>query len=94
MKDFVKTMLAVVCGYIVLRIIGFLFFMILIGSALATGGGSVSLPRRGVLDMDLSAFTIAEQTQDMTASTSSLFSGNMLPAVGLRDAVEAIKVAA
>jgi len=71
MKDFVKTMLAVVCGYIVLRIIGFLFFMILIGSAFATGGGSVSLPRRGVLDMDLSAFTIAEQTQDMTASTSS-----------------------
>ena len=94
MKDFVKTMLAVVCGYIVLRIIGFLFFMILIGSALATSGGSVSLPRRGVLDMDLSAFTIAEQTQDMTASSASLFSGNMLPAVGLRDAVEAIKVAA
>ena len=95
MKEFVKTMLAVICGYIVLKLIGFLFMLILFGSALASGP---SVPHSGVLDVDMSAFTLAEQTQEtpMPSSPAALLGGNMamVPAIGLRDAVEALKAAA
>lgn len=96
MKDFVKTMLAVICGYVVLRIIGFIFLMILFGSALVTGGGKTSFPRNGVLDMDLSTFTLAEQTDENPMPTSIPLSGSfdMTPALGVRDAVLAIRYAA
>ena len=95
MKDFVKTMLAVICGYIVLKLIGLIFMLILFGSAAASGAGSI--PKSGVLDLDLSGFNIAEQTQENPMpSTSMLMGGNvaMVPSVGLRDAVEALKAAA
>ena len=95
MKDFVKTVLAVICGYIVLKLIGLIFMLILFGSAAASGAGS--LPKSGVLDLDLSGFNIAEQTQDgPMPSSASLLSGSMeiVPVIGLRDAVEALKAAA
>ena len=51
MKDFVKTMLAVICGYFVLRIIGFLFLLFFLVGSLA--GGKPTLPKNGVLDVAL-----------------------------------------
>ena len=96
MKEFVKTMLAVICGYIVLKLIGFLFLLIMFGSAVAMGGGKVSLPKNGVLDLDMSTFTLAEQSEETPApNVTSLMSGmEMVPAVGVRDAVQALKFAA
>lgn len=95
MKDFVKTMLAVICGYIVLQIIGFLFFMVMLGSALVSGSGSKPLPREGVLDLDLSTFALTEQTTDggMPSFSASSFQ-KPLPTVGIWDAVRAIDAAA
>ena len=94
MKDFVKTMLAVICGYVVLRIIGFLFLLILLGSAFATGGRT-RITKGGVLDLDMSTFTLAEQTQEMPAPDMMSFQmGGMLPALGVRDAVTTIQQAA
>lgn len=96
MKEFVKTMLAVICGYVVLRIIGFLFLLIMFGSALASGGGKTSFPHNGVLDLDMATFTLAEQTEQMPMPSSIPLSGSfdMTPALGVRDAVEALKYAA
>ena len=96
MKEFVKTVLAVICGYIVLKIIGFLFLLIMFGSAVAMGGGKVTLPREGVLDLDLSTFTLAEQSEETPVpSVTSLMGGmDMVPTVGVRDAVQALKFAA
>ena len=96
MKDFVKTMLAVICGYIVLKLIGFLFLLIMFGSAVAMGGGNVSLPKSGVLDLDVSTFTLAEQSEETPVpSVTSLMGGvDMVPTVGVRDAVQALKFAA
>ena len=96
MKEFVKTMLAVICGYIVIRIIGFIFMMILFGSALATGGAKTSFPKSGVLDINLADFTLAEMTEEnpMPTDIMSSFSMDMVPALGLRDAVKALQVAA
>lgn len=95
MKEFVKTMLAVICGLLVLQILRFLLFFVIFGSALASGSGS-SIPRSGVLDLDLSSFTLSEQSQESMPAFSLLggMSGSMVPAVGLKDAVEAIKIAA
>lgn len=92
MKEFVKTILAVICAFIILRLLRGLLFLIFLGSALASGGGS-SLPRNGILDLDLSAFTLGEQSQDSTAP--DLMSGNfdMTPVVGLHDAVQALRTA-
>ena len=62
MKEFVKTTLAVICGIVVIRIIGFIFMLMMFGSALA--GSTTVVPRTGVLDVDMSAFTLAEETQE------------------------------
>ena len=92
MKEFVKTILAVICAFVILRLLRGLLFLIFLGSALASGGGS-TLPRNGILDLDLSAFTLGEQSQD--SSTPDLMSGSfdMLQVVGLHDAVQAIRTA-
>ena len=62
MKDFVKTMLAVICAFIVLRLLRLIFFLIFLGAA--AGSGSAKLPRSGVLDLDMSTFELTEQTQE------------------------------
>ena len=93
MKEFVKTMLAVICGYLVLQIITFIFFLIMLGGALA--GGSSPLPKEGVLDLNLADFTLAEQTQDMPMPTFSGMNFAMPDAqVGIWEAVRAIDAAA
>ena len=92
MKDFVKTMLAVICGYFVLRIIGFLFLLVFLIGSLA--GGKKALPKNGVLDLDMGAFVVAEQSKDASAPDMMTMRFNMTPLVGLRDAVTAIRTAA
>ena len=95
MKKFIKTVLAVLCALILLRIIGFLVFLGMAGSLLS--GGKTALPRSGVLDLNLSEFELAEQTQESPLpEMNGLLStgGTMLPAIGLHDAVKALQLAA
>ena len=97
MKEFVKMMLAVICAFIVMQIVGFLLFFIMIGSMAALGSGKTVLPREGVLDIDMSQFTLGEQTQDEPFSPSVSLLGLSAtdgPTVGLWDAVQAIEAAA
>lgn len=93
MKDFVKTVLAVICGYFVLRIIGFLFLLFFLVGALA-GSGKPSLPKNGVLDLDMSSFVLAEQSKEASAPSMMSMNFDMTPLVGLHDVVEAIHAAA
>ena len=92
MKDFLKTMLAVICGVIVLKALRVFLFIIFFGVALASDGSSI--PRHGVLDLDFSQFAITEQTQEGTPELSAAFSSSMVPDIGLQDAVNAVKYAA
>ena len=96
MKDFVKTMLAVICALIVVRLVAFLFILIMAGSAALSGGGAIRLTKGSVLDMDMSTFRISEQTQEEMPQGMGVFSGgfDMLPSVGLHDAITAIETAA
>lgn len=95
MKDFVKTMLAVIAAFIVWGLLRLFFFLILLGSA-SLGGSTPSVPRSGaVLDIDLSQFAVGEQTQtDEIPSFSMSGISTGVPVVGIRDAVLALQEAA
>ena len=96
MKEFVKMMLAVICAFIVMQIVGFLLLFVMLGSVAALGSGKTVLPREGVLDLNMSQFSLGEQTMDESFSPSVSLLGLSAggPTVGLWDAVQAIEAAA
>ncbi|MBQ9598043.1 MAG: hypothetical protein IJR34_07340, partial [Bacteroidales bacterium] len=95
MKEFAKTTLAVICGFVILRMLGLMLFLLMLGASLVSGSRG-TLPRSGVLDLDLSAFQMAEQSQE--TATGGLFTTGFSmrpqPIIGLNDAVRAIGIAA
>ena len=95
MKDFVKTMLAVICAFIVMQILTFFFMVIMFAGALA-GGSGASLPKEGVLDLNMADFVIAEQTQENPMPSFSLTGSMTLPdaQIGLMDAIKGLEAAA
>ena len=97
MKDFLKMLLAVICG---LLLFGFICFFIL-GGALtamgtAAGSGKTVIPRSGILAVDMSAFVLGEQSNPGTGFNPgfSFAGGATLPTVGALQATRAIQVAA
>ena len=96
MKDFFKTVLAVIVGFLILNIIASLLFMMMFGAMMALGSSKTVLPREGVLDLDMSKFILSEQTKtdniDLTALQS--LSTEMTPVLGILDAVNALEIAA
>ena len=88
-------MLAVICALIVLRILAFIFMIVIFAGALASGSGA-PLPKEGVLDLDMSKFVIAEQTQENPVPTFSLSGSFSMPdaQIGLLDAIHAVEAAA
>ena len=95
MKDFVKMVLAVLCGLFIVWILGFIFLLGMAGSAALSGGSKPVLPREGVLDINYDEFVLAEQTQELSFSGPAVFMGGaQIPTVGLWDAVQSIKAAA
>ena len=95
MKDFLKMLLAVICGFIVMGFLGLMILGGLIGSA-AGGSGKTVMPRNGVLVMDLSQFSIDEQAATPPTSLTSLVGGgvSLQAPISLWDAVQAIRKAA
>ena len=89
-------MLAVIAAFIVLAVLRFLFFLMMLGSMAALGKSSTAMPKSGgVLDINLSEFTLGEQSQSDPAPSFSLTGmTTMLPTVGIRDAVLALQEAA
>ena len=94
MKEFVKMMLAVICAFIVMQLVGFFLFFVMIGSMAALGSGKTVLPREGVLDLDMAQIAIAEQTTDDQLGGFSLGGYANVSTVGLWDAIQAIDAAA
>ena len=95
MKDFVKMMLAVICAFIVMQIIGFFLLFIMIGSV-SLGSSKTVLPREGVLDIDMTQFALGEQTVDDSLSPTLSLAGMSAggATLGLWDAIQAIEAAA
>lgn len=96
-KEFVKWVLAVLCGLFVWGIVKFVMFFMMMGSMIASasslaGGSSVALPKEGVLLLDMAKVTISEQTQENNPLSS--IQGDETSQVGLWEAVTAIHKAA
>ena len=100
MKDFLKMVLAVICGFIILSVIGFILTFGLLGSLAAAGSSKPVLPKSGVLKIDLGEIVLGEQTQESSlfgsADPLSLLQGGSVSSetVGLWDAVQAVNAAA
>ena len=98
MKDFIKVVLAVVCGFFIAGFICLFLFFGLVGSIAA--GSKPVLPKSGVLKIDLSSFTIGEQTKESNPfdnmDAASLLTGQVSSAktLGIWDAMQAIDAAA
>ena len=100
MKDFVKMVLAVICGILLIGIISFFLTMVMIGSLAAAGSAKPSLPKSGVLRLDLSEVTLGEQTQSASpfgsVDPTALLTGGgaSTDVIGIWDAVQAVNAAA
>ena len=96
-KEFVKWVLAVLCGLFIWGIVKFIMFFMMLGSMIAStsalaGGSSAALPKEGVLLLDMSKVVITEQTQESNPFAS--VQGSTVSSVGVLDAVTAIHKAA
>ena len=92
MKDFLKMTLAVLAGLLIAGILGFMLFFGFIGTLASLGGSTPAMPRSGVLIMDMSRISIAEQTQE--TDPMAMIQGQDISIIGLWDAVRAIEKAA
>ncbi len=95
MKDFVKTIVAVICAFVILGILRGIFFLIMLGSIALSGSSTPSIPKTGgVLDLNFSTFSLGEQSQSDPAPSLNSMSFETIPTVGIRDAVTALQEAA
>ena len=92
MKDFLKMTLAVLAGLFIAGILGFMLFFGFIGTLASLGSSTPAMPRSGVLFMDMSRISIAEQTQE--TDPMAIIQGQDISIIGLWDAVKAIEKAA
>lgn len=92
MKDFLKMTMAVIVGLIIMGILSTMLFFGFVGALASLGGSTPAMPRSGVLLMDMSKISIAEQTQE--SDPMAMIQGQDISIIGLWDAVRAIEKAA
>lgn len=92
MKDFLKTVLAVVVGLIAVSVISGIFTLAVIGSIALAGKSTPVLPKSGVLKIDLSSDCLAEQSQSLDPISS--LKGEQSRTIGIYDACRAVRLAA
>ena len=94
MKDFIKMALATLVGLALFCLAGMLFFGAVIGAAATLGKGDTAIPTEGVLEIDMTAFSIGEQDKEADP-LSIIQAGEQIPAtIGILKAVNAVKTAA
>ncbi len=93
MKDFLKVTAAVVCGFLIVTVIMLMLGFGFLGALLAAGSSAPVLPKSGVLRIDMSEFTLAEQSREAGAF-SAIGGGPSNSTIGIWDAVQAVNAAA
>jgi protease-4 len=95
MKDFVKMVLAVICGLFILGLLCFILFFGMVGSMAAAGSATPSIPKNAVLKIDMGEIALAEQSsEEFSMPSVAFFQGSQATTVGIWDAVRAINAAA
>ena len=88
MKNFLKMVLAVICGILLLNALVFAVFAGLAGS------GTPAVPAEGVLRIDMSRIIIGEQTREADPIQMIQAQGQAVETIGIWDAVRAVNCAA
>lgn len=94
MKPFLRNLLAVVCGIVIMWIVGIVIFFGVIGVVAASMDVKPQIPRGSVLVLDFSTFHLDEQSSDIPVGGLSLSADFGTATIGLWDAVDAITTAA
>ena len=95
MKQFFKMVLAVICGLFIAGIICFILGIGFVSSLAAAGSSTPTLPKSGVMVIDMSKINIAEQSTPASPDVMSLVTGgSTMENIGLWKAVQAINKAA
>ena len=93
MKEFVKMTLATIAGLFLFGFVAFFLFFAMVGAIASIGSSQPVMPREGVLQINMSAMTLTEQTQEEDPFASLAGSGTVTP-VGIYSAIKAVNAAA
>ena len=93
MKEFVKMTLATIAGLFLFGFVAFFLFFAMVGAIASIGSSQPVMPREGVLQINMSAMTLTEQTQEEDPFASLAGSGSVTP-VGIYSAIKAVNAAA
>lgn len=93
MKDFIKMTLATMAGLFIFGIAALFIFIGMVGAMASLGNSQPVMPREGVLQIDMSAMTLTEQTKEADPF-ATLSGAEMVSPVGIYSAINAINAAA
>ena len=93
MKDFVKMTLATLAGLLIFGFVSMFMSIVMIGAIAALGETEPVMPREGVLQINMSAMTLSEQSQEADPF-ASLTGGSTITPVGIYSAIQAVNAAA
>ena len=93
MKEFVKMTLAVIAGLFLFGFVAMFMMIAMVGALAAVGESQPVMPREGVLQINMSTMTLAEQTQEADPFASISGSQTVTP-VGIYSAIQAVNAAA
>ena len=94
MKEFVKMTLATMAGLFIFGIVAFFFMFAMLGAVAAMGEKQPVMPREAVLKIDMSSFTLSEQSAEANPMDMLLAGGKSVQPIGIYNAINAINAAA
>lgn len=94
MKEFVKMTLATMAGLFIFGIVAFFFMFAMLGAVAAMGEKQPVMPREAVLKIDMSTFTLSEQSAEANPMDILLAGGESVQPLGIYSAINAINAAA
>jgi protease-4 len=93
MKDFVKMTLATLAGLLIFGFVAMFMSIGMIGAIAALGDTEPVMPREGVLQINMSAMALSEQSQEADPF-ASITGGSTITPVGIYSAIQAVNAAA
>ena len=94
MKEFVKMTLAVMAGLFIFGIVAFFLTFAMVGAVASLGDKQTVMPREAVLKIDMSTFTLSEQSTEANPMDMVIAGGTTITPIGIYEAINAINAAA
>ena len=94
MKEFVKMTLAVMAGLFIFGIVAFFLTFAMVGAVASLGDKQTVMPREAVLKIDMSTFTLSEQSTEVNPMDMVIAGGTTITPIGIYEAINAINAAA